>query len=414
MAFQEISIGKINNAEKIYDEIRGLPAFRRANQVRQLGTLVDPGIPNQIFLHSRGDHLQQTASSADLTMKENGFLADDLPRVALNSAMLLHDIGMPAGSEFIKGIDPRQLHEETHWQNALGQTNGDLMGFMSRMGHETVLLINDIINNRNDNFPAVVGDIIDRASYTTADAHEIIANAHRNRTTTPIASTVGEILLKNPHIEKFYEFIRITPVDGIFEQSVEVYFEEPDALKQILRLRAQLHGLYHNPINKAREIATQALVRPMYQKGILTPDSLRQMTDRDLYLKVSEQYGLPSTAEGEDPLTGYQLEFSALANGDMPSQGKGWVSLGGYTPRMFDTGTGYKIRDGRTYTPVRFDQAYPHEANKIKLIAIQNRVPHQLFARGPKKLMKLLTEETQVNGKSQNPQPKPHGFYSLN
>ena len=320
---------------------------------------------NVPFTHDRLDHSLVVAMVSEKIFRRNGYDEQTINRGII--AGLLHDIATPALGDSTKSLDPVNLHEEDHWREVI-----DNEGYRFLERHDVdPLEMSAIIKNQG--MHGVVLDIADRITYVMKDLHHTTGFSGILSDTN--FTELAEKLAKNQSIGNIYRDVHIDP------DTQQVYFDDPARLFDFLELRGLLHfSLYQNPLSAGRDALVSHFLEPFYTPGQptkdrpLTPSRLREMTDRELMIFLSEQYGRhPASYDFfYNDMSAWNPKFEQFASVGEANKRRAQMRdepdtlpLDIIVMKGFDPGTDYLVRaDDGTIVP--FKDAYPQRAMMLR------------------------------------------------
>ena len=165
-----------------------------------------------------------------------------------------------------KSVDPDALNEEDHWRENLAPESLEFLASIEAATN----VIDDAIHNRGPLGELL--DIADKIAYVMVDIHQM-----------------GEEPLY-PNLGNIYK-------DVVYDRDTgQVYFRDRKRLQFFLYERARLFNhVYIAPDSQASDFVFASLLAPYYsrteQEGKVTPQKLRQMTDRELIQFLADKYG---------------------------------------------------------------------------------------------------------------------------
>jgi len=249
-------------------------AFFRLGEISQLGYLVPPRPEDwdpaasivyyvPAFPHTRWAHSRLVLFLTEAILAANGYLEKErLPRV-LTAAF--HDSAIPAGGDSVKRVAPKELDEEENFKWLL-----DYYGLTQKWSKEYGFDIQAAKQSvRGQGADGKQLDYVDKMAYTALDCYHIGYNRPCN------VRTFG---LKNPLVMDVWQDLKIK------EDRSGWAFTNPDRLFSFLLFRAYEHtDLLMNPYSRALDFFFTKLVKPLYEKGVITKEQL--LTKGDNWLR---------------------------------------------------------------------------------------------------------------------------------
>lgn len=263
----------------VFYELWHADAFFRLCGILQLQCLVPPRpddwngekvsylMPQ--FHHSRGLHSLITAILMEIVLARNGFSYQE--RIPMVIAAGCHDIATPAGGDSIMRLGS-ELDEEKNFiwtmkKNGLSKRWQKEFGFDLEKASQWI------------NGKGVIGkllDAVDKMAYTAIDCYYFGGMREGD---------VRKHCQKYPLVMDIWQDIRLTPNEQ------NVYFVNPDNLFNFLMLRAyEFRDLLLNPYSRALDFLLERLVRPLYEKEIITRKNLLTWEDKTLWSILQYNY----------------------------------------------------------------------------------------------------------------------------
>ncbi|MDP2587031.1 MAG: HD domain-containing protein [Candidatus Komeilibacteria bacterium] len=270
LPFSKTSFVIMPDQQGVFEEAE-CAGFWRLWMIKQLQFLTLPFLnykdrvstmPLPVFNHQRITHCLIAAAMAEVILGRNGFSATDRAPIVLT--VLAHDIALPAGGDSVKRISPYALDEEEnfawalkHWQ--LADRWQEKFGF-------DLKLASDWVKNRG--LFGQLLDICDKLSYTALDCHELggLFNGEMRKfgLACPLFMDVWE--------------------DIVFSDDHQrLAFTNPERLFLFVLARTLEHAeLLRNPASRTLDFFHSQLVKPAYEKGLITWQELLTWNDEDL------------------------------------------------------------------------------------------------------------------------------------
>lgn len=357
---------------KIYHIVR---PFDRLVYIKSLSFLdyfnSDIKIENQYlysYTHDRGDHTYVVAGTGAQILNENNFNDSDTKKFLI--AAFLHDFATPALGDVTKFIDPKNLHEELHWQKMLNPEINQYFKDNDIDKEEIDLII------KNEGTLGEVLDIADRITYVMKDLSNFIQKIiKRNVAKNNYRNNLDKFINLNPKIGNIYQDVKID------KNSSTVYFDNPSRLQKFLHLRALLHqNVYMHPISQGRDFYIASFIKPFYtidpsQNHLLTPDCLRKMTDRELIDFLAQKYNKSCTEFYrclERWYPQYYEKFSDIESAekrrDELKNNSSFNIIGIKQCKGFNPSTSYKVKN-KSGQIIEYRQYDPQGAKVIENIA---------------------------------------------
>jgi len=223
-----------------------------------------------LFTHTRWIHSWICAGMAEIILARNGFtLAERAPIVL---AIAYHDVATPAGGDSVKRVDPSVLDEENNFADVLEKYGlikrwSELYGFDINQASAWV---------KNEGVFGFLLDVIDKMSYVSLDCYYI--GSLRN-------GPARQHCIAHPLFMDVWQEIRFTPDKKRFA------FTDPDRLYQFLLARAYVsQELYFNPRSRIMDFELEHLVKPLYERGVITKDNLLEWDFETLQHQLAKYY----------------------------------------------------------------------------------------------------------------------------
>ncbi|MBZ1348615.1 MAG: hypothetical protein KYQ20_02575 [Candidatus Nealsonbacteria bacterium] len=335
--------------EGIFQELYYSKAFFRLAKIKQLGYLISPLSKEETeklfpfylhsypwFRHTRQDHSILTAALMKVVLARNGFSEEESIAPVLTAAY--HDIAMPAGGDFTKRIDPKNLEEEKNFTWVM-ERNGLAEKWNKKFGFD-ISLANEWVQDKH-----LIGkllDVLDKISYTALDCWHIGQLSRHEE------SKIVSLCVQHPLIMDVWQDIKFTPDKTNFG------FSNPDRLFQFLLLRAYAHKeLFLNPDSLTVEYFFKQKVQLLYEKGLITKEQLLANDDEWLLLILNKYY--PEEVKGDvDTGSFYWKRFSTPEEQKEFANQKGDRVIDLVYESGFNPGLNLPIisQDRKTITPI--------------------------------------------------------------
>jgi len=263
----------------VFEELSSAP-FWRLGEISQLGYLVPP-FPEKIpfpkisfagapFTHTRWIHCLLAAAMAEVILTRNGFSKEERAPMVLSIAY--HDIAMPAGGDSIKRVDPDNLDEENNFGYIL-EKNGLAKQWKAKFNFNLDQARKWVLNQGTIGF---LLDILDKMSYVALDCY------YQGRY---YDSDVRQHCLQYPLFMDAWQDIRFSP------DRQTLGFTDPEKLFQFALARALEHReLLLNPYARILDFFLTDLVKPLYNKGVITKDQLLEWGTQRLQNELAKYY----------------------------------------------------------------------------------------------------------------------------
>lgn len=267
---------------EIYKDIYDTFGLKRLDKIWQLGVIHFPGlvslsrIPDLLETFSgqnRWQHSLLTGVLTEIILRNN-----NQEEVSINNGIaagLLHNSASTPFSDLISGIWPEYLNEGQNISAYLERFNKKTIA--QKYGLDFALIEQAV---RKQGKLGRVVDIADKLSYIAFDSicafvmtqiGEMYDKPHG-------FSSITQILKENPTLFDIFQSVRIT--------GDLVYFENPDKLSQVLKLRAYLYrDLYYNPECLKTQAVIRAVLSPLVRSKKITLEQLIEETDLSVYSK---------------------------------------------------------------------------------------------------------------------------------
>lgn len=267
--------------EGLFYELWHAEPFWRLSYISQLGYLVPPR-PEELdkdisivfllpaFPHNRAVHSLLVAVLMEVVLARNGFSQEARAPIVLTAGC--HDIGIPAGGDSVKRVDPKNLDEEKTFawvfkRYGLAKRWREQFGFNLATAKEWV---------ENKGVFGQLLDVIDKICYTALDCYHL-------GFVRP--GKVRDFCLKHPLVMDVWQDIQFAPDKTTFA------FSQPENLFRFLLLRAyEYQELLYNPYSRALDLFLKKLVQPLYRKGIITKQQLLVHNDEWLGMLLESYY----------------------------------------------------------------------------------------------------------------------------
>lgn len=275
----------------------------RLGGVRQLGSLHDPVISNNpwrdrgtSFVHTRLQHSFEVCIIATLIGKRCDLDSQSLD--LLRVAAMSHDCLTPAGGDTIKSVDPETFDEDVHFPKVLEREKWQEV--RDRYCIDENLLIQTILGN---GLLGSILDIADKLAYVSTDlAMFLDKNPPGHQAWEDFQETYDRIrwlLNRNSLPCSVWECAELC--------NGELVFTDTERLGDFFRMRAIMTRiLYNNAASRFEEAAFISLVaKELYKQGVITRDSLLNMTDQQLFHIMGVALGIAwfdsDLVLGQDP-----------------------------------------------------------------------------------------------------------------
>ena len=227
-----------------YNVITQIPKFmKKLMGLFQYGVDVQPIEKNTTYIHhhNRYVHSLDTACNIELIMRNNSFSEEEIKKAII--ACCLHDVATPVFGDLTMKAFPK-LKEENGFS--------DYMAYYPERVAEIEKTFNLSITElhswiKNQGIIGKILDVADRLAYTARDVFSV-HNSTKLKYEQDDSSekTIGDIIKKDPYM--FDIMMEISVKDD------QIVFENPERLKNILCIRANMHNLiYLNPYLWTRE-----------------------------------------------------------------------------------------------------------------------------------------------------------------
>ncbi|MDI6778372.1 MAG: hypothetical protein QMD77_04225 [Patescibacteria group bacterium] len=225
--------------------------FERLAELGQLANLIlwdhnkknnqpFPRVPE----HSRFTHSMGTHGLMDPVTFNNCRRLPPLLRLTLSVSSLLHDIGMPAGGDGIKPLNPKYLAEEKAVVEVLRREPWQV--FFWEIGVSPQLVI-DIIRNEDRYGLGESQSWVDRIDYTADDTFEYLGGFCQKN---PASPEPRDFFIGHPDALTVWDCIELVPRDGKYL----TVFNNPEKLGNFLELRAlNLRHIYYAPESRSQK-----------------------------------------------------------------------------------------------------------------------------------------------------------------
>lgn len=252
--------------------------FCRLANIGQLGYLTIPYKPRGFkifyvsppFTHKRFDHSLFSALMAEVILARNGFTPKQRAPIVLTIAC--HDIATPAGGEPVKRIDPKKLDEEVNFAFILERSG--LAEKWAKLFHFDLKKASSWVKNQG--VMGLLLDVLDKISYVSLDCYHLGCMFN---------GKVRQYCLNNPLFINVWEDIRFTPDKKRFA------FVSSERLFVFLLARAYEHQeLLLNPEARRLDFYLTRLVKPLYERGLITKEQLLTWGNDQLESKLGEYY----------------------------------------------------------------------------------------------------------------------------
>lgn len=264
----------------VFAELGRTNAFFRLGGIVQLGHLIPP-IPEEFgqerdityifpqFPHTRWIHSLLVAILADIILARNGFSEKERAGFILTAAC--HDIATPAGGDSIKRMDPKNLDEEDNFSWTM-EHYGLSSAWAEKFGFDLSIAQRWV---KGEGIFGKLLDAIDKICYTALDCYCLGSIKPGN---------IRKLCQQNPLIIDVWQDLVFLPDKSSFA------FSDPERLFLFLLLRAYEHKeLLFDPYARTFDFFFEKLVRPLYEKGLITKEDL--LTQNDDWLRnILEQY----------------------------------------------------------------------------------------------------------------------------
>lgn len=261
----------------VFEELNNKPFFRLGG-ISQLGYLAAPYITfpgeklyyvSPPFVHTRWIHSLISAMLAEVILARNGFSKQDRAPIVL--AIAYHDVATPAGGDSIKRISP-ELNEEKNFAFVL-ENSGLAERWHKLFGFDLEKACSWI---RNEGVIGLLLDILDKMSYVCLDCYYL---------GVMFDGQVRKHCLENPFFMDVWQDIRFTP------DKKQLAFTNPERLFQFILARAYEHQeLLLNPYSRRLDFYLTNLVKPLYEKGLITKEQLLDWDNSRLQLELERYY----------------------------------------------------------------------------------------------------------------------------
>lgn len=254
--------------------------FWRMGGIPQLGYLIHPfpeRYPNvsisvvpPTFPHTRWIHCRLAAAMAEVILGRNGFSQAERAPFILTTAF--HDIAMPAGGDSVKRIDPNELDEEKNFLYAL-----ELWNLIPRWNKEYGFDPEKAASwVRNEGTLGLFLDVLDKISYVSLDTYYLALQ---------IEGQLRTLCLNHPLYMDVWQDIVFTTDKSRFA------FTNPDRLYTFLLARAYEHQqLLMNPWGRPLDFFLTNLVKPLFDKGVITKKDLMLWSTERLHAELTRYY----------------------------------------------------------------------------------------------------------------------------
>ncbi len=257
----------------------------RLHSIRQLGFLQRPTplqggseittIPIN-FSQSRYVHVLDVQTILVLMLHNNGISGSDL--YTARAAALLHDTLTPAGGDTTKLIDREAFDEDLHFPELLANRE---WGELRRKFHIDPSLLIDTVQG-NSHLSGFL-DIADKIAYTCRDYMNLVG--------IPIGAPQKKDSMFYPLSQLTSKHHTICGLwDTVHVMNGRIVFTNPRHLENFLKLRALMfRNLYYDAVSRFTEfVVGRVIMQHLYQKGILTRETLLSMTDWELESIMSQ------------------------------------------------------------------------------------------------------------------------------
>lgn len=340
----------------------------RLSGIRQLGFLQAPS-PNHDCLGSQPlsdgtRYLHTTDAMAISTLIAHNLALPESLYNTVRAAAILHDIGTPAGGDSVKLVDVQGLDEDLNFRAILARHEFGPVFERYGIDHDTLC---EAILNRG--LAGEILDIADKLAYTGRDIHQT-----RHHISIGARSGVQPGLRTlEQHLERYPEVCSIW--DCVVEHDGHAVFTEPARLAAFLRVRALMfRELYYHPRARFAEfLVSRLIVKALFRRKLVTPASLREMTDEELVRLMETEYGTGPYSFGRicDEDTSRVRSFATL------EEARGFVATLKEKGTMFavidddrksiKTGTHLRVVVGGRVSA--FSEACPGDAREIQELA---------------------------------------------
>ncbi len=217
--------------------------------------------------HNRYIHSLDTANNIELILRKNNFSEKKIKEGIICG--VLHDIATPILGDLTMKAFP-ELKEEKEFLNYMM----NFPNIIEQIEKEFEISIKDLHQYiKNEWIIGKVLDIADRIAYTTRDVY-LFGPKTPNQNENKYEKAIKQIIKKDPNIN-----------DIIMEISIEngqVIFENPERLKDLLLLRANMHNLiYLNHHLRAREEYFGLILSFLIKEWHLSFDNLQKGYDEE-------------------------------------------------------------------------------------------------------------------------------------
>jgi len=221
-------------------------------------------------LYTRLDHSLLAALIAEVILARNGFSPEERAPIVLTIAC--HDIATPAGGEPIKRINPNEFDEEENFASIL---------MSSGLAEEWAELFNFNLEKasawvKNRGVMGFLLDVFDKLSYVSLDCYHLGCMFN---------GKVREYCLDNPLFIDVWEDVKFTPDKKRFA------FVNPERLFAFLMARGYEHQeLLLNPEARRLDFYLTKLVKPLYERGLITKEQLLAWGNVELETELGKYY----------------------------------------------------------------------------------------------------------------------------
>lgn len=251
------SLAKDLSLSPFYIEALTAFDFSRLNGVKAVSYLIRRSYPDFAYdegLHTKLDHSLKTAIITEEILRINNATEEQIQKGIVGA--LLHDIGHPAFADAAQKINKKELKEEDHWQDQVGEKGWN---FLKKNGIDPKGL-DETVHGKG-----IIGkvlDIADRIAYVTEDSHAI------------------------DHSEgQFGEIFKTVGVDW---ESEQVYFTDHTLLSCFLLKRFfMFREFYTSPETQGTDLLIAKMINDIYKNY---PRILRKRTDDQLTRTLEKHF----------------------------------------------------------------------------------------------------------------------------
>ncbi len=251
--------------------------YKKLSWLLQYGVDVQPIDKNTIYIHhhNRLVHSFDTACNIELIMRNNDFSEEEIKNAVI--AGCLHDIATPSFGDLTMKAFP-QLKEEQGFSTYMAHYP-EISDRVQSHFHTSLEELQSRI--KNEGIVGKIIDVADRLAYTARDVSAFADDMLLSEDSRAVYGKRVQEIIRKDH----------TLFDIIMEISVkdnQIVFENPERLKNILTVRANMHNLvYLNPYLRTREEYFGLILQYLVEEWYLTLEELQKWETKE-WLPINE------------------------------------------------------------------------------------------------------------------------------